>query len=109
MLLNLIVAVILEHFSALGNVNPDLVSASDIADFGELWATIWTENLAEMTGRTAPQGLKPWPHSLSPLSSEKRPHAIECPSRDSLPPMAVREPPGAHRPAPSVERAAAAL
>ena len=35
--LNLIVAVILEHFTALGNVNPDLVSAADIADFKEVW------------------------------------------------------------------------
>ena len=31
--LNLIVAVILENFTALGNVNPELVSASDISDF----------------------------------------------------------------------------
>ena len=36
-LLNLIVAVILENFSALGDVNPDLVSAADIADFGDMW------------------------------------------------------------------------
>ena len=35
--LNLIVAVILEHFTALGNVNPNLVSAADIADFKEAW------------------------------------------------------------------------
>ena len=55
-LLNLIVAVILEHFSALGNVNPDLVSSSDIADFGEkygqfdedLTAEITKENLASL-------------------------------------------------------------
>ena len=51
-LLNLIVAVILEHFSALGNVNPDLVSASDITDFGETWASVWTERLAMMTKGT---------------------------------------------------------
>ena len=37
-LLNLIVAVILENFTALGDIRPDLVSASDIADFGEAWA-----------------------------------------------------------------------
>ena len=36
-LLNLVVAVILENFTALGDVNPDLVSAVDIAKFGELW------------------------------------------------------------------------
>ena len=36
--LNLVIAVILENFTALGNVNPDLVSANDIADFKESWA-----------------------------------------------------------------------
>lgn len=40
-LLNLVVAVVLEHFSALGNVRPDLVSASDINDFAQLWAQLW--------------------------------------------------------------------
>jgi len=35
--LNLIVAVILENFTTLGNLNPDLVSATDIADFKEAW------------------------------------------------------------------------
>ena len=45
-LLNLVVAVILENFSALGNVNPDLVSAADITDFGELWSQSWTERAA---------------------------------------------------------------
>ena len=36
--INLVVAVILENFTALGNVNPELVSAHDIADFREAWA-----------------------------------------------------------------------
>ena len=36
--LNLVVAVILENFTALGNIDPSLVSASDIADFKEEWA-----------------------------------------------------------------------
>ena len=36
-MLNLVVAVILENFTALGNVNGDLVSANDIADFKEAW------------------------------------------------------------------------
>ena len=35
---NLVVAVILENFTALGNVNPELVSALDIAEFREAWA-----------------------------------------------------------------------
>lgn len=48
-LLNLIVAVILEHFTALGSVNPDLVSASDITDLGELWGQIWLERIGMMT------------------------------------------------------------
>jgi len=37
--LNLVVAVILENFTALGNTNPDLVSSSDIETFKEVWAT----------------------------------------------------------------------
>ena len=45
-LLNLIVAVILDNFSALGDVNPDLISAADIADFGELWAQSWHDKQA---------------------------------------------------------------
>ena len=36
--LNLIVAVILENFTSLGNVNPDLVSPEDIATFKDAWA-----------------------------------------------------------------------
>merc|ERR1719498_2217698 len=32
-MLNLVVAVILENFTSLGNVNPDLVSPDDITDF----------------------------------------------------------------------------
>ena len=36
--LNLVVAVILENFSSLGNLNPDLVSAADIEIFKEVWA-----------------------------------------------------------------------
>jgi len=36
--LNIVVAVILENFTALGNTNPDLVSANDIADFKDVWA-----------------------------------------------------------------------
>ena len=35
--LNLVVAVILDNFTALGNTNPDLVSAADIADFKDTW------------------------------------------------------------------------
>jgi len=36
--LNLIVAVILENFTSLGNVDPNLVSSEDIANFKEAWA-----------------------------------------------------------------------
>merc|ERR550514_1558427 len=39
-MLNLVVAVILENFTALGNVNPDLVSAADIADFKDEWGSL---------------------------------------------------------------------
>jgi len=54
-LLNLVVAVILENFSALGNVNPDLVSAADITDFGELWSQSWTERAANMESPPTPR------------------------------------------------------
>ena len=37
-LLNLVVAVILENFTALSDLDPQLVSASDIADLGDEWA-----------------------------------------------------------------------
>jgi hypothetical protein len=36
-MLNLVVAVILENFTSLGNVNPDLVSTNDIEEFKEQW------------------------------------------------------------------------
>ena len=35
--LNLVVAVILENFSSLGSVNPDMVTASDVEAFKEVW------------------------------------------------------------------------
>ena len=52
-LLNLVVAVILENFTALGDVNPDLVSANDISEFGEIWAT----KDEDATGLIAPEAL----------------------------------------------------
>merc|ERR1719230_878549 len=36
-MLNLVVAVILENFTSLGNVNSDLVSTNDIVEFKEAW------------------------------------------------------------------------
>ena len=36
--LNLVIAVILENFSSLGDVNPELVSTGDVEGFQELWA-----------------------------------------------------------------------
>ena len=36
--LNLVVAVILENFSSLGSLNPDLVSSADVEAFKEVWA-----------------------------------------------------------------------
>ncbi|KOO32672.1 voltage-gated ion channel superfamily [Chrysochromulina tobinii] len=38
--LNLVVAVILENFSSLGNINSDLVSASDVELFKEAWSEL---------------------------------------------------------------------
>ena len=56
-LLNLVVAVILDHFSALSNVNPDLVSASDITDFGELWAVTWVDNVVNFADNIDPPSM----------------------------------------------------
>ena len=76
--LNLVVAVILENFTALGNVNPDLVSASDINDFKEVWGEydpdanglIPTKELPSLVMiLRAPLGLKD-----SPLLNVDRPH-----------------------------------
>ena len=39
-MLNLVVAVIIENFTTLGNVNPNLISSNDIANFKEAWAEI---------------------------------------------------------------------
>ena len=52
-LLNLVVAVILENFTAMGDINPDLVSANDIAEFGEIWATVDDD----ATGMITPEAL----------------------------------------------------
>jgi hypothetical protein len=38
--LNLVVAVILDNFTALGNVNPELVSAADISNFKDEWSRL---------------------------------------------------------------------
>ena len=48
--LNLVVAVILENFSSLGNLNPDLVSAADIEIFKEVQGDIG--RYVEMRGDT---------------------------------------------------------
>jgi len=37
-MLNMIVSVVLDNFTALGSIKSNLVSASDVADFGEAWA-----------------------------------------------------------------------
>ena len=53
--LNLIVAVILEHFTALGNVNPDLVSSNDIADFKDAWAAFDPDADGWIPAKSLPQ------------------------------------------------------
>lgn len=65
--LNLLVAVILENFSSLSNLDPELVSASDIEQFKEQWAKldpdadqlIRTEDLITLvSGLPPPLGVK---------------------------------------------------
>jgi hypothetical protein len=53
--LNLVVAVILENFTALGAVNPDLVSASDISEFKEEWGTLDPDANGYIPANTLPQ------------------------------------------------------
>ena len=52
--LNLVVAVILENFTALGNADPDLVSALDIADFKEEWTQFDPDADAQMPAKDLP-------------------------------------------------------
>ena len=61
-LMNLVVAVILENFSSLGDINPDLVSSMDIAEFGDRWAlydkdadgVLYPEQVAQVVINTPP-------------------------------------------------------
>ena len=50
--LNLVVAVILENFSSLGNLNPDLVSAADIEIFKEVRP--YTTHYSRLTSHVSP-------------------------------------------------------
>ena len=79
-LLNIVVAVILEAFSALGDVNPDLVSAADITDFGELWAQVWTESAGAAPGGpgTAAGGssMQPLPNSMMEMNEQQLARAL---------------------------------
>ena len=81
--LNLVVAVILENFTALGNIDPSLVSSSDIADFKEEWAVfdpdadgyIRTKDLPQLLmSLPAPLGLK---GSALVEGSNPRPKALK--------------------------------
>jgi len=61
-MLNLVVAVILENFTALGSVNPDLVSAGDIGDFKEAWGAYDPDADGKIPAKVLPQlvrALKP--------------------------------------------------
>ena len=73
-LLNLVVAVILENFTALGDVNPDLVSANDIADFGEIWGMVDDEQSGMVTDDQLAQILliMPPPLGLAGLADEAK-------------------------------------
>ena len=53
--LNLIVAVILDNFTALGNTNPNLVSPADIADFKDAWTQYDPEADGKMAASDLPK------------------------------------------------------
>ena len=54
-MLNLVVAVILENFTSLGNVNPDLVSTDDITDFKEAWAKYDPDANGQIPAKVLPE------------------------------------------------------
>merc|ERR1719201_526664 len=54
-MLNLVVAVILENFTSLGNVNPDLVSTNDIHEFKEIWGSYDPDADGNIPARTLPK------------------------------------------------------
>ena len=56
--LNLIVAVILEHFTALGNVDPTLVSSADISDFKDIWGKFDPDADGKMPAKELPNLVK---------------------------------------------------
>jgi len=61
-MLNLVVAVILENFTSLGSVNPNLVSPDDITDFKEAWAIYDPDADGKMPAKMLPtlvKSLKP--------------------------------------------------
>ena len=57
-----VVAVILENFTSLGNLNPDLVSAHDIQEFKEAWAAYDPDGNGRLPAKVLPElimSLKP--------------------------------------------------
>ena len=92
-LLNLIVAVILENFSALGDVNPDLISAADITDFGELWAQLWTDEAINATPGSSPVGWKAEPKAAGRRVGRKRPMRIMEIDETNLAKLLLQQPP----------------
>jgi voltage-dependent calcium channel L type alpha-1D len=52
--LNLVVAVILENFSSLGNMRPDLVSKDDIETFKEAWAEFDPDSTLKVPAKVLP-------------------------------------------------------
>eukprot|EP00327_Prymnesium_parvum_P044618 CAMPEP_0205857742 /NCGR_PEP_ID=MMETSP1083-20121108/3824_1 /ASSEMBLY_ACC=CAM_ASM_000430 /TAXON_ID=97485 /ORGANISM="Prymnesium parvum, Strain Texoma1" /LENGTH=1580 /DNA_ID=CAMNT_0053219251 /DNA_START=327 /DNA_END=5070 /DNA_ORIENTATION=+ len=63
-LLNLVVAVILENFTILGSQNPDLVSREDIARFKEVWAVFDPDADGKIHYRLLPKLLSQLPHPM---------------------------------------------
>jgi len=63
-MLNLVVAVILENFTSLGNVRTDLVSPDDITDFKEAWATYDPDADGKIPAKKLPELIQSLPPPL---------------------------------------------
>jgi len=63
-MLNLVVAVILENFTSLGNVNEDLVSTNDIIEFKEVWGWFDPDADGMIPAKSLPHLVKSLPPPL---------------------------------------------
>ena len=66
-LANLIVAVILQNFSSLGDLNPDVASKNDIESFSEKWNIVDTDSVGFIAAEALPELLIMLDRPLRPM------------------------------------------